>query len=338
MPLRSLSARESREIQEACNRHNYRGGADRSSESLFGVVDTEDRGKTCVALDNIPRGTRFHVEKPLFSIDDVGATRWSSENKIQLEQAASLPRNRGFHDLINPFPLRQSAGKANKARFEANNFQMTEPDDRGKSRQGIFLEAARFNHSCLPNAWFNWNPHLGRNPPGRLTIHATKDITIGEEILVNYQSKNAFRARDQRRRSLHDAYHFWCECRACEIDTTSEPSRAEMRKADKVIRESSGNTSKERWDRGYNLEQLVRLLKAEGIMYPQRATVFGNLADWYWSEWGLPNAINFNSDKSHHDQWLAAARDRLATEVLCLGEDTEEVRDSLQLLARPRKQ
>ncbi|KAL8743806.1 MAG: hypothetical protein Q9184_008073 [Pyrenodesmia sp. 2 TL-2023] len=196
MPLRNFSIAESWEIQEAYKRHNSTGAADRSSEPLFEVVDTEERGKTCVATDNIPRGTRFHVEKPLFSVDDVGETRWSLENKIQLEQAASLPRNRGFHDLINPFPFRQSAGKANKARFEANNFQMTEPDARGKSRQGIFLEAARFNHSCLPNAWFNWNPHLGQNPRGRLTVHAIKDITIGEEILINYQAKNAYKARN----------------------------------------------------------------------------------------------------------------------------------------------
>lgn len=36
---------------------------------------------------------------------------------------------------------------------------------------GLFLDAARFNHSCRPNGQKTWNANIGRP-----TVHAVRDI------------------------------------------------------------------------------------------------------------------------------------------------------------------
>lgn len=49
------------------------------------------------------------------------------------------------------------------------------------SGAGIFPHAARFNHSCRPNASFNWNANIERQ-----TIHIIHAIKKDEEITISY--------------------------------------------------------------------------------------------------------------------------------------------------------
>lgn len=159
--------------------------------------------------------SRYGRERPTTSFNKYCKDCHTPSGKVS--RASSIP----FYPALRP--------NAEKARFEANNFQMTEEDGRGKCRQGVFLDASRFNHSCLPNAWFNWNPDIkesSRGPFGVLTVYATKNISRGEDIRVDYQCHNCYQSKAQRRRSLKDAYNFACKGPACETKNLSEKRRA----------------------------------------------------------------------------------------------------------------
>ncbi|KAI4142730.1 MAG: hypothetical protein L6R39_004822 [Caloplaca ligustica] len=334
--LRPLSAREEHEVQLARARLNLAPVPDCSTYPYFAVAPVEDKGQGCIAQTNISRGTRIHMERLLFSIDDVGERTWSQANKNALNHALTLPQNQIFHNLINPFTRYRAADQINKGRFGANNFQLTVWDDHRKCPQGIFPEAARFNHSCIPNAWYNWNPQLesqDRESPGRLTVHAIEDIKRGEEIVVNYQHENAYGSQDKRRGDLFTDYSFWCRCPACLDGSLSEQRRKEMEKVDSVLRNNQGAQRGERWIRHEYLLRLIRLLDQEGLVYPQKATSCGDLADWYFNEWNQPDCT-IKDPRQCRDKFMEAARGRLDAEILCLGEDSEEVRVTLDAIAR----
>lgn len=74
----------------------------------------------------------------------------------------------------------------------------------------IFPNAARFNHSCHPNANFSWNPAIQKE-----TIHITKEVKAGEEITLSYcdmTHEKAARAWELKH------YGFVCDCPACTED------------------------------------------------------------------------------------------------------------------------
>ena len=71
----------------------------------------------------------------------------------------------------------------------------------------MFPHAARFNHSCNPNACFSWNSAIGKE-----TIHSMRDIKAGEEITISYVDME----HDKRLRAWElRHYGFVCDCAAC---------------------------------------------------------------------------------------------------------------------------
>jgi hypothetical protein len=72
---------------------------------------------------------------------------------------------------------------------------------------GIFPNAARFNHSCHPNASFNWNASIQRE-----TIHIIHDVKAGDQITISYcdmTHEKTLRAWELKH------YGFSCDCPAC---------------------------------------------------------------------------------------------------------------------------
>ena len=71
----------------------------------------------------------------------------------------------------------------------------------------VFPHAARFNHSCNPNACFSWNSAIGKE-----TIHSMRDIKAGEELTISYVDME----HDKRLRAWElRHYGFVCGCPAC---------------------------------------------------------------------------------------------------------------------------
>ena len=80
---------------------------------------------------------------------------------------------------------------------------------------GIFLGAARLNHSCVPNCHVSWNRHRGE-----LCVHSIRDIAKDEELLITYDADEVlFRGRRDRMQMLRERYGFECDCPACDLST-----------------------------------------------------------------------------------------------------------------------
>lgn len=74
--------------------------------------------------------------------------------------------------------------------------------------QGLFPRHSRINHSCSPNVTTSYNPTIER-----LTIHTTRDIKAGDEVLGEYLN-GVFRKKPWRQAAL-SYWGFVCQCKAC---------------------------------------------------------------------------------------------------------------------------
>lgn len=82
---------------------------------------------------------------------------------------------------------------------------------------GVFLLASRINHSCCPNAWYEFNPTTGRlydQQAEMLTTHAIRDIKAGEQILVGYDAVS-LKLRPERVEKLATWNVYNCICALC---------------------------------------------------------------------------------------------------------------------------
>ena len=110
-----------------------------------------------------------------------------------------------------PDNLRQWVARI-AAIFECNNFEIgaqseVQEDGSLMTLAGVFPLAARVNHSCRPNVNQTWNSNLDQ-----LTIHAIRDIEVGEELCDSY----VLLLEDTQTRQVGlDAYGFVCGCEVC---------------------------------------------------------------------------------------------------------------------------
>ncbi|KAI5867870.1 hypothetical protein GGS23DRAFT_550441 [Durotheca rogersii] len=172
------------------------------SSRLYTLQPIPTKGYGLVATTRIPKGTRILSEAPLFIVPR-GISDMQTVERIVMEQLRRLNKDqqRAF------FALRNSHGSSLKppVGIVRTNALALGTD---ASRGGLFLEAARINHSCRNNAQNTWNAELGR-----LTIHAGRDIEAGQEITITYADPLADCA--ERRRFLQDHFFFTCECEIC---------------------------------------------------------------------------------------------------------------------------
>ncbi|KAL1618506.1 hypothetical protein SLS54_007234 [Diplodia seriata] len=104
----------------------------------------------------------------------------------------------------------------------------------------IAPRAARFNHSCVPNAMFAWNDAVSA-----ITVQTIKDVEEGEEVTVAYTDTT--RAGRKRRESLKKLYGFDCDCSACSGDEVMlDDLRWRIRKLKGELAGPSGKIEEER--------------------------------------------------------------------------------------------
>lgn len=123
------------------------------------------KGQGLIAARKIPKGSRILSENTIFTIPSIGYSYDLSNNLIadRLKQV-SKDDQRAFFTLHNNFqdslgPLLGIA-KTN-----------TLPLGSEASEGGLFLQASRINHACLPNCQHIWNANIGEE-----TIHAIREI------------------------------------------------------------------------------------------------------------------------------------------------------------------
>ena len=176
------------------------------------------------------------------------------------------------------------------SRFEINNIEMLEDGQTPTAappQWGLFLEASKFNHSCLPNAHMMFNHHTSQ-----VTILANQDIPKDEEIFVDHKSYNSLRIRQFRRQSLSTSHHFTCMCIACDDSATApraiaiyqlgERRRAHMSQlqtvVDQIQRHPGRYDLRENFERLANPFQMIDVALQEGLVYPVVARCFEDMA------------------------------------------------------------
>lgn len=195
--------------------------------TMFRVSHAGAKGFGVFATRPIARGTRIMADRILLSIDNEDASVLDAAARLSAEDRHSLlglsmndAKRKSLTYLATAawgsFP---SLGDITQSRhllniFYNNNFSLS-----GTSgKRAVFLNVARLNHSCIPNAQGNLNTAL----PGRqFTIHALRAIGEGEEITISYLH-DELAIRSARQQKLQEGYGFECACEICSIKDSGE--------------------------------------------------------------------------------------------------------------------
>ncbi|KAI0410424.1 hypothetical protein F5X98DRAFT_368815 [Xylaria grammica] len=192
-----------------------------SDTNLYEVIAIPGRGKGLVAAVDIPKGTRIICEKPLFTLRSLALP---TVHRLVAKKLKLLPKDkqREFLSLHNRFPGRYAFAGI----MRTNSL----PCGPGASVRGVYPTICLINHSCIPNAHNNWNEEARHE-----TIHATRGILAGEEILISY-ADGPSRAR---RRKLRESFGIRCSCELCsqplEAIQASDKRRVDMEQLDETI-------------------------------------------------------------------------------------------------------
>lgn len=174
------------------------------------VSGVQDKGKGLVATQTLPRGAIFLEEQPLF-IQDASCT---NSTVLAALTGCSRDEQREYFALANAFKGGDSPGKVLPALaiFYTNSFLCDDAPQSppAKRRRGIFLNAARANHSCTPNAGRVWD--AARQAMVFRTLQA---VEAGEELCINYV--DVLGSREERNANLCDHFGFECACEACAL-------------------------------------------------------------------------------------------------------------------------
>ncbi|CAO1600158.1 hypothetical protein XANCAGTX0491_003861 [Xanthoria calcicola] len=302
----------------------------RSDLPHFHVRDAGNKGLGCFAARQILPGTLVHQEAPLFIVYEIGDGELSRANReeisVKVDRLSDEDRA-AYMQLVVPPQIRILRTKNPVQVFNANSFETVAHTERRTTDQGIFLRAARFNHSCVPNAYFQYNPRIGQ-----LTIFAISCIHKDDEILVNYKYEDIYKSRDERRQNLQRGYQFTCECLACHdgpYHDESEHLRSLMGVLDTQDQQGLGDSTEQRLRK----HRLISLLGTAGWPYPQQAHLYEQLAEDYLGEMNRLGAGYSGNITECRQKAQAAARGKLMVEILAIGPNTEEVDKSLALIA-----
>lgn len=161
------------------------------------------KGQGLIATQTIPKGTRILSEKPIFTVSGRGNNLDLINQRIANElkrvskhnQRAFLSFHNNFQGSLGPF---LGIAKTNVL-----------PLGPGATESGLFLEASRINHACLPNCQHTWNASIGEE-----TIHAVREIAQDEEITISYSLTGP---SNFRRRHLQKNFGFDCTCSLCSL-------------------------------------------------------------------------------------------------------------------------
>lgn len=121
---------------------------------------------------------------------------------------------------------------------------------------GVFLAFSRMNHSCVPNAFSNWNSQIGQQ-----TVQAARDIKAGEQIFFSYLGREGtFKSQKERASMIEKFWGFDCGCSDCVDSETSDVLRGRMGLLDQEISRLS-----ELCQAAYGTEQNVDPLAKEAL-------------------------------------------------------------------------
>ena len=170
------------------------------------VQQLQGKGFGVLALKPFRRGQRILSETPLVvwessTAGSSGSHCWSELDALVDELSAD--ERSAFYGLCDKHSG-NGAGKTAQGVWNSNSYPTEDilADGRASANDGVVRSACyaincRINHSCRPNCHHAWNSTLRRQ-----TVHALRDIAVGEEITVAYVGGAELGVRESRRAKL----------------------------------------------------------------------------------------------------------------------------------------
>jgi hypothetical protein len=271
----------------------------------YTVLPSPGEGLGCFSTCPIPAGTLILAETPLFNVHEPRSNA-AVITAFALLTSTDQDRYLKLHA--------RDANNKDAARvvdiFNSNAWQTG-------SRTSILPLAARFNHSCVPNASFAWNARLSQ-----ITIYAIVAIPANTQIKLSYELP--YQTISERAEKL-SAYGFTCACNACGCDAdASDIRRARMVILNARIRVAS---RKQAWasDKPRAALELVRLLKEEGLVGEALGLAYHDAAKGWKRHGRLDLAVRY------------AARE-LEICIMCYGADSPFVDTTMTFLGELKRE
>ncbi|CAO2652075.1 Nn.00g003580.m01.CDS01 [Neocucurbitaria sp. VM-36] len=256
------------------------------------------KGYGCFALRAIKRGARILADDPLLVVPIAAYLRSDIQEafeKLSPEQQElyfSLHSGHGQDPQAWPSKIHPTVNGSERQRIQEQHDARTGSEPslisifqtncmEWNHGAAVFPNAARFNHSCNPNACFTWNSGIGKE-----TIHIMNDVSKDEEITLSYCDM----IHDKTLRSWElKHYGFTCDCRACAEDEDDETTFAyhsasrrfklqELERETRFLRGSRLLEGAKQPDFVGKLLQLAALHQQEGDFTARLASVFLDIA------------------------------------------------------------
>lgn len=226
--------------------------ADERSQ-MIEVRPAGDMGQGLFAVVDIIRGTRIIAESPYILLEQVsqpfamfcGLVQDLGNDISKLDELTfneKLLDDEEPHNLLDQ--IREEGAEVDEddledpdvyvmleryAKFYTNSAEIK---SNGKYvGAGLFLRFSRMNHSCVPNAFSNWNPKIGQQ-----TVQAARDIKAGEQIFFSYLGREGtFKSQQERASMISKFWGFECGCNDCVQAETSDVLRGRMGRLDQEM-------------------------------------------------------------------------------------------------------
>ncbi|KAK3319429.1 hypothetical protein B0H66DRAFT_498617 [Apodospora peruviana] len=161
---------------------------------------------------------------------------------------------------------------------------------------GLFVKAARINHSCRPNAYYRFSER-------RLTIEIVSyhAIEAGEEIVMSYVPLAI--KHDERRRYLKDNWGIDCKCSLCQASEFDIKESETSRNRINELRDTILDARKERFFQdAINIAEDWLMISEWERVAPLTPEYHDILAELYFLKGDMVNATRYG--RMSLDGWV----------------------------------
>ncbi|KZO96845.1 SET domain-containing protein [Calocera viscosa TUFC12733] len=174
------------------------------------VVEIPRKGLGLRATRDIPRGQTFVVERPLLTCMGT-MDPYIGLNFDKLIQKGMSPEHREAYYKLHNCKSKASGMIESLSIMRSNALAAEWAFDKSEPQRAVFEITSRANHSCVPNATYDWSfPHFTGG------LRSLVPIKKGEEVTLSYTGK-MFEPASERRAELLEQYAFECTCPSCTL-------------------------------------------------------------------------------------------------------------------------
>lgn len=278
---------------------------------LYTLRDIPGKGKGLVANRPISPGTLIICEPALFTTESLQNAATIEKDLATIVKALPKKDQVAFLSLHNNYPGKHPFSNI----IRSNGYPLGPSSDVG----GVFLETARINHSCRPNAQHAWNDKLKT-----MLVHAVRNIAEGEELTLSYVAGGPWSARQEHIRTF---FGFRCTCDICSLPEDEQQVSDERLEKAQRLDEAIGDPKRVK----QNPERALSDCRALLMIYRDEQVFDLRLPRLYYDA--------FQICAMHSDQARACVFAERAgeTRVICEGQQSTEAAELSTLAAHPCK-